>query len=55
VRFGAPRRHAARGISKQIFTMVVLSPLVAYYTRKLVDNTLGRIFPSLGACPNRSE
>jgi hypothetical protein len=38
-----------RGISKQIFTMVVLSPVVAYYTRKLVDKTIGRIFPTLGA------
>ena len=38
----------ARGVSKQIFVMVVLSPLVAHYTRKLVDSTLGRLWPALG-------
>lgn len=43
------RRNVARGISKQVFAMVVLSPVVAYYTRKLVDHTIGRIFPALGA------
>ena len=44
----ALRRHVARGVSKQVFVMVVLSPLVAHYTRKLVDNTIGRVFPALG-------
>ena len=43
-----PRRHVARGVSKQIFVMAVLSPLVAHYTRKLVDATIGRVFPALG-------
>ena len=38
----------ARGVSKQVFVMVVLSPLVAHYTRKLVDCTVGRVFPALG-------
>ena len=38
----------ARGVSKQIFVMVLLSPLVASWTRKLVDNTIGRVAPSLG-------
>ena len=42
------RRHVARGVSKQIFVMAVLSPLVAHYTRKLVDATIGRVFPALG-------
>ena len=41
-------RHVARGVSKQIFVMVVLSPMVAHYTRKLVDNTIGRVWPALG-------
>ena len=40
--------HAARGVTRQIFAMVVLSPIVAFYTRRLVDATLGRLFPTLG-------
>jgi hypothetical protein len=35
-------------VSKQIFVMVVLSPVVAHLTRKLVDRTLGRLWPALG-------
>jgi hypothetical protein len=42
------RRHVARGVSKQIFVMVVLSPVLAHLTRKLVDRTLGRLWPALG-------
>ena len=38
----------ARGVSKQIFVMAILSPAVAHYTRKLVDSTIGRFFPALG-------
>ena len=38
----------ARGVSKQIFVMVVLSPVVAHLTRKLVDRTIGRLWPALG-------
>ena len=42
-------RHVSRGIGKQWFAMVVLSPAVAYYTRIVVDKTLGRFFPALSA------
>jgi len=38
----------ARGVSKQVFVMVILSPIVAHYTRKLVDCTVGRVVPALG-------
>lgn len=43
----------ARGVSKQVFVMVVLSPLVAHGTRKLVDATLGRLFPAAAQGFNR--